>query len=157
MPSRAEDVADPVALRFSGRLAIEKLTKTKDRIQRRPQFVTHPGKEIALGVVRAVSLFFRLAQRFLNPRAVRYVVGDAENDLVLLGPGRGPKNIDNASVLAQVTIDEIGELAGLHQAFARLRGLELVFGMNERAVRAADQLAWFVTPELFAGGIESDE
>ena len=100
--------------------------------------MAHPREKIALGVVRPVGFFFRFAQRFLNAGAIGHVMRDAEDDLVLRRPGRGPKHVHDAAVLADVTIDEVGDLAGLAQTFAGLFASEPVIGMNQLDVRTPD-------------------
>src|SRR5436305_13017220 len=63
MPTGAQDVANPRLLHFSGRLAIQQLTETKNGIERCPKLVAHSGKKLALRLVRAVGFFLGLAQR----------------------------------------------------------------------------------------------
>src|SRR5438132_1198411 len=66
MPAGIHDVADAVLLHFARFVSFKKLAEAENRIERRAQFVAYPRKKFALGTIRALRFFFRLAQHFVR-------------------------------------------------------------------------------------------
>ena len=87
MPASAQNVVDRFALITAELFQFQQLSKAKNGVHRRAQFVAHSGKELALGAVGAISLFFRFLQRFLCARALGDVVRHREREYVGFRPG----------------------------------------------------------------------
>ncbi len=153
----ADDVTDAGALGLRRILPLEELAKPENGVERRPQFMAHPGEKFALGVIGAVRLFLRLAESFLDPGAVGHVVRHAEHDLVRLRPRSRPKHVDQRSVLPRVTINEVRDLSVHPQDLRDLIRHRPVFGANEVDVRPSHQFGRGITPQLLAGGAHADK
>src|SRR5207249_8520420 len=63
MLAGTQNVADAFALYFRRLLSFKKLAEAKDRIQRRAQFVAHPGEKFALSFAGALYLVHQFALR----------------------------------------------------------------------------------------------
>src|SRR5713226_850838 len=100
MTSGIHDMADALLLDFAGFLSFQKLTETKDRVQRRAQFVTHPGKKFVLSFVGAISFVFRFEKSFFRLFAFGDVVSNRKSDPVGFRPGSGPEHINERALLA---------------------------------------------------------
>src|SRR5438067_3853089 len=62
-----QNVADAFALYFRRLLSFKKLAEAKDRIQRRAQFVAHPGEKFAFSFAGALYLVHQFALRNVLP------------------------------------------------------------------------------------------
>src|SRR4051812_31264883 len=108
MPARAQNVANARPLRFSGRLAVEQLPQTQSRVERRPELVAHPGKKIALRLVRTVGFFLGLAQRNFDRLPLGNVFDHHEEmlglALVVADDAGSPADPEDAAVLVEVAL-----------------------------------------------------
>src|SRR5438128_6955388 len=107
MPARSNNVSEAGALDIGRVLSLKQLTESEDGIERRAQFMTHAGKKFALCAVGAIGFFLGLAQSLFAAFALGHVMGDAEEDFVGFRPGNRPKNIDQRTIFAHITINKI--------------------------------------------------
>src|SRR5437899_12918401 len=85
MLAGTQNVADAFALYFRRLLSFKKLAEAKDRIQRRAQFVAHPGEKFAFSFAGALYLVHQFALRNVlhgTEHAAR-LTGLVQNDIAL--------------------------------------------------------------------------
>ena len=77
--------------------------------------------------------------------------------LVGLRPGRGPKDVNQCAVFADVTIHEISDFPIDLYRCLRLFSFWLIVGMNELDIMTPHQLVRRVTPQLVASGVDREK
>src|ERR1700674_1008500 len=118
--------------------------------------MAHAGKELTLGLVRAVGFVLRFAESLLDAGALRDVVRYAKHGLVRLRPGSRPKHIDQRPILPRITIHKVGNFSIEQKDLRHRLRHGPAFRTNQVEVGAPGQFHGGVAPDMFAGRAYAD-